>query len=132
MKQKAQLQLAETERYMSNNYFVENDVYIVIQKEEFEIAILAGEGLSIDKMDDNVDVEIRYKDGRLFTASFFTIQNIKSLFEKNKMTGECGNGLYFFCYDMILVEELTVENVVKTIEELRKEGVLESAFKIAK
>jgi hypothetical protein len=62
---------------------------------------------------------------------FFTIQNIKSLFEKNKRTGECSDGLYFFCYDMILVEEVTVENIVKTIEELSKEGVLESAFKIA-
>jgi hypothetical protein len=71
LEQKAQLQLTEIERYMSNNYFIENDVYIVIQKEGFEIAILAGESLSIDKMDDNVDVEIRHKDGRLFTATFF-------------------------------------------------------------
>lgn len=113
---------------MSIDFSVENDVYIVIPKEDFDIAILTGSGLSIDKIDENVDVEIRYKDGQLLTATFFTLQNIKSLFEENKKTGECRDGLYFYCTDMILVEELTVENIVKTVEDLIKDGFLESAF----
>jgi hypothetical protein len=115
---------------MRKDFYIENEVYIVIPKEEFEVAILAGESLSLNSADDNVDVEIRLKDGRLLTATFFTIQNIKSLFEKNKQSGECGAGLYFYCTDMILLEELTVENIVKTIEDLIKEGTLESTFKI--
>ena len=69
---------------MTNNFSVENDVYIIIPKDEFDIAILAGENLALNKIDDNIDVEIRFKDERLFTATFFTIQNKNQFLRKIK------------------------------------------------
>jgi len=113
---------------MNDNFYVENGVYIVIPKDYYKIAVLIGSDLSLNSLDDNVDVEVRYSDGRLFTATFFTLQNVKTLFEKNKITGECGGGLYYFCIDMILVESLSVDVIVETVENLIKEGDLESAF----
>jgi hypothetical protein len=41
----------------------------------------------------NVDVEVELADGSLWSATFFTLANIKALFEKNHRTGECGGGL---------------------------------------
>jgi hypothetical protein len=117
---------------MNSSFYIENEVYIVIPKDEYEIAILAGSDLSFDQVDDNVDVEVRYKDGRLYTATFFTIQNIKALFDKNKITGECGSGLYFYSTDMILVELLSIDVIVNTIENLITENFLDSAFELQK
>ena len=115
---------------MNESSYIENDVYIVIPEENYDIAILVGSKLSLDSVDDNVDVEVRYKDGKIYTGTFFTLQNIKTLFEKNKKTGECGSGLYFYCVDMILVESLTIAIIVDTVKNLIKEDSLESAFEL--
>ncbi len=38
-------------------------------------------------LDDNVDIEVKLKDGRRYTATVFTIRNIETLFAKSKVTG---------------------------------------------
>jgi hypothetical protein len=41
---------------------------------------------------------------------------ISKLVEKNKITGECLNGKYFWASDMILVEEVSRERIQEIIE----------------
>ena len=50
---------------------------------KFDIRILSNEKLN--EKDDNVDVEIILSDGKIFSATFFTIENIKTLFKKNRV-----------------------------------------------
>jgi hypothetical protein len=76
---------------------------------------------------DNVDVEIVLDDGRRFVATFFTLVNVQNLFDKNKRTGECAAGLYLWAADMILVERLTRDVIVRTVADLLQEGELEAA-----
>jgi len=76
--------------------------------------------------DDNSDVIFNLSDGTKWVASFFTIQNIISLFRKNKETGECLKGLYFCSTDMIIIETLNRESILKTIENMIKENIIES------
>ncbi|MES2933726.1 MAG: hypothetical protein V4805_09600 [Pseudomonadota bacterium] len=77
----------------------------------FELTIRAGEsGLHVEN--DNVDVEITLENGEKYSATFFTLTNIEMLFKKNRLTGECNAGLYFWATDMILVETLT-EKVIR-------------------
>jgi len=115
---------------MNDNSYIENGVYVIVPKDDYKIVILTGRNLSLNSDDDNVDVEVRFKNGNLFTATFFTIQNIKTLFEKNKKTGECDSGLYFYCVDMILVETLTIDVIVGTVENLIRENNLDAVFKL--
>jgi hypothetical protein len=77
--------------------------------------------------DDNVDVEIELSDGNRYSATFFTLMNIQSLMKKNKLTGECAGGLYMWASNMILVENLCLETIERTIAGLIQEGELESA-----
>lgn len=77
---------------------------------------------------DNVDVEVRFADGRSYGATFFTLANLESLFEKNRKTGECASGLYLWAINMILVRELSMENIERTIEDLIANEEFESAF----
>lgn len=75
-----------------------------------------------DALDGNVDVEVTLPDGSRHAATFFTIRNIQSIFAKNRRTGECERGLYFWAVDMIVVEEITMDVIGRTIASLLKEG----------
>lgn len=80
--------------------------------------------------DDNVDVEVVLEDGRRFGATFFTIANITKLFEKNRRTGECAGGLYFWADHMIVVETLTSPVMERTTEDLLQTGEFEHVFEL--
>lgn len=100
---------------------------IVQSEETYQTIIITGEQ-KLDPDDDNVDVEVQFHNGTRYVATFFTLKNLQSLFDKNKRTGECAAGLYFYTPDMIVVEKLTPEVIRETICNLIQEGVFTSAF----
>ena len=81
-----------------------------------------------DPASDNVDVEVALADGSRFGATFFTLKNIERLFQKNRDTGECGGGIYLWAANMILVQELTIEAIQKTVRDLLDTEEFYSAF----
>ncbi|MEM9861577.1 MAG: hypothetical protein AAF938_08185 [Myxococcota bacterium] len=85
-----------------------------------------------DAQDDNVDVHVTFEDGSCYTATFFTIENIRSLFEKNRRTGECDSGRYLWAADMIIVRDLAIETIEQTVESLLKDDELVAAFRMVK
>lgn len=68
--------------------------------------------------------------GKAYFATFFTLNNLRSLFDKNARTGECANGTYLWAADMIIVSELTDESIRRTIESLISNGELDSACSV--
>ena len=79
-------------------------------------------------LDENIDVEVTFQNGKRYVATFFTLENIRMLIQKNKRTGECHDGLYFWASDMIIVERLTLENVQKAVLDLLEHDEFEAAF----
>jgi len=77
---------------------------------------------------DNIDVYVTLSDGRKFTATFFTLSNIKRILNRYKKSGECGYGQYFWASDMIIVENINPLTIRETIFDLIKSEELESAF----
>jgi hypothetical protein len=73
-------------------------------------------------------VEVELADGSLWSATFFTLANIKAIFEKNHRTGEDGGGVYFWAPWMIIVEQLDQETIEATIDVLLDEDEFEQAF----
>jgi len=55
-------------------------------------------------------------------------KNIQTLAEKNRQTGECLNGKYFWGSGMLLVDECSRSRVEEVIEHLIKEGDFERIF----
>ncbi len=99
----------------------------VLTEKGYEIIIITGvDGMNSE--DDNVDVEVHFDNGEKYASTFFTIQNIKSLFEKNKITGECSGGLYFWASDMIIVEKITEDTICATIKNLIQEDMFRTVF----
>ena len=89
--------------------------------------IVVGPG-NWDPIDDNIDVEVRFDDGRIYTATFFTIKNLETLFLKNEVTGECGSGLYLWAAEMIIVKRLSLDVLNATVEHLLRENEFDSTF----
>jgi hypothetical protein len=77
---------------------------------------------------DNVDVEVVFNSGEFYVATFFTLENIRELMEKNRRTGECLGGLYLWASDMIIVERLTLDAVSRTVADLLASGEFGAAF----
>ena len=71
-----------------------------------------------DENDSNMDVIFTLSNKTKWVTTFFTYQNILSLSQKNKATGECLYGLYFLAKDMILIDRLNKDIIQKTLEEI--------------
>src|SRR6267142_2266785 len=78
--------------------------------------------------DDNTDVIVTFENGTRRMASFFSYQNIFSLAEKNRQTGECLNGKYFVATDVILVDEVTRRRIEEVVADLIKRDDFEKYF----
>jgi hypothetical protein len=79
--------------------------------------------------DDNSDVILTFSDNTKYGATFFTYDNVKTLTEKNKMTGELLSGKYFWASDMILVDRIDRDTIEKVIADLIKEKYFDQLFK---
>ena len=82
----------------------------------------------VTKVNDNSDVIVTFENGDKYIASFFTYDNIEWLRQKNKKTGECLNGKYFFATDLILIDKLNREEILKVINHLIKEDEFTTCF----
>lgn len=82
--------------------------------------------------DDNSDVIVTFSDDKKYVATFFTYDNVKTLTEKNKRTGELLSGTYFWASDMILVDRIDRETIEIVIDDLIKENYFDQLFKSVK
>jgi hypothetical protein len=85
----------------------------------------AGEWMPLDT---NSDVTVTRADGSLWTATFFTFENVNSLRKKYQRSGECLSGRYVWSTNMIIVDRLTRESVESIVADLLSSGEFESAF----
>ena len=80
--------------------------------------------------DDNSDVMVSFEKGDEWVATFFSYKNISTLVEKNKGSGECLQGKYFWASEMILVDEVSRERIEQVVRHLIKAEEFENVFRI--
>ena len=78
--------------------------------------------------DTDSDVIIEWENGERWVASFMTYKHVKTITEKNKKTGECLSGAYFWTSDMILIDEVSRHRIEEVILDLIHVGYFESVF----
>ncbi|MGP1906863.1 hypothetical protein ACTSEZ_01765 [Metabacillus sp. JX24] len=78
--------------------------------------------------DANLDVVVTLSDHSRWTATFFTYQNIQSLREKNKISGECLHGAYLWGSNMILIDIASSERICRVISDLIERNEFDSIF----
>ena len=72
---------------------------------------------------------VTLKDNARFVATFFTYENIEYLRQKNKKTGECLNGKFFWASDMVIVDKIKRNEIEEVINHLVSENEFEQIFK---
>jgi hypothetical protein len=65
--------------------------------------------------DTNIDLIIRIDDGRVYRATFFTVDNVKTLLNQWRSSGEYGDAVYLGGDDMVIVESISRELLEKVI-----------------
>jgi hypothetical protein len=78
--------------------------------------------------DANTDVIVTFVDGSRWVATFLSYANIRHLTEKNRRTGECLGGAYFWASDMILIDEVSRSRIEEVVKHLIQEGEFEPPF----
>jgi hypothetical protein len=78
--------------------------------------------------DDNSDVIVTFENGDRWVATFFSYQNILTLREKNRDTGECLGGGYLCATDMILVDEVSRERIEAVVSEMLTQNEFATYF----
>jgi hypothetical protein len=78
--------------------------------------------------DDNTDVIVTFDNASRWGASFFTYANIHTLTEKNRRTGECLRGAYFWASDLVLIDEVSRPRIEEVVHHLIQNGEFESVF----
>ena len=78
--------------------------------------------------DDDSDVIVTFENGDRWVATFFSYQNITSLAEKNRQSGECLAGKYFVATEMILVDEVSRNRIEEVVANLIEEDDLKTYF----
>jgi hypothetical protein len=78
--------------------------------------------------DDNTDVIVTFSDASRWVATFLSYTNIHTLTEKNRRTGECLAGAYFWASDMILIDEVSRPRIEEVVQHLIQEGEFEVIF----
>lgn len=84
-----------------------------------------------DPKDCNSDVIVTVEGKGRWVATFFTYENIKALARKNRESGECLNGSYFWASDLVLIDELTRTKVEEVVAHMIAEDEFEMAFKFS-
>lgn len=79
--------------------------------------------------DNNSNVIVTFIDDTKYAATFFTYDNVQTLRTKNKTTGECLNGKYFWASDMIIVEKINRNEIAQIIDNLLEEHLFDQVFK---
>lgn len=82
----------------------------------------------IHVLNDNLDVVVRFDDGKCYAATFFTLTSIGRLMAQYQETGECLGGRYFWSSSMIIVHDLRRETVEACIADLIASGEFADVF----
>ena len=83
-----------------------------------------------EALDQNTDVVVTLTTGERYVATFFTYQNICTLTQKNRSTGEWLNGKYFWASDMLLIASIDRASIEQVIEDLIADNCWPAAFKL--
>lgn len=87
---------------------------------EYQVTFLHPPGGAVDQQ--NVDVSVDFPGGLRYTATFFSLDNIRFLMDRYQDTGENLSGAYFFGTDAIIVNILNEETIMRVIHHLVSSG----------
>ena len=97
--------------------------------QNFTISIYTGWD-ELKSNDNNLDVHVFLDSGEHYVATFFTLENLKTLMTRYEKSGECASGQYFWASDMIIVRQITEKVLLETVQYMLDQDELDCAFSL--
>src|ERR1051326_5653177 len=97
-----------------------------IQGPGYRIGVIEGVD-DLDPLDDNVDLEVLFDNGRGYGATFFTVENVRTLMEKDAETRGYEEPYVWAPY-MVIVRDHRPETIAETVAAFIREEKLDQAF----
>ncbi|WP_329021638.1 hypothetical protein [Streptomyces sp. NBC_00690] len=101
-----------------------------VRMEDFQASFLPGDGEGLGEVC-NVDVFVSLKDGSRWTATVFTVAEVKRLMNLWAGTDEALGGRYFWVSDGLIVRDPGIDNMTDVIAGLIENGEFSEVFQRA-
>ncbi|MEU9833476.1 hypothetical protein AB0D67_18310 [Streptosporangium sp. NPDC048047] len=92
----------------------------------FEMLIPRWEGHEPETAEE-ADATITLPDGTRRYATFMTLDAVGRVMKRWKDTGECLNGRYFRCFDLIIIRESGFASMIDAVRDMIATGEIDSA-----
>ncbi len=97
-----------------------------IKGSDYRILVIEGVD-DLDPINNNVDLEVHFDDGRRYGATFFTPRNLQYIIEKDAGT-EWDDGPYVWSPYMVVVRDLCPQTIAETVAHLIRSERLDQVF----
>ncbi|GGU94305.1 hypothetical protein GCM10010211_71750 [Streptomyces albospinus] len=92
-----------------------------VSTEQFEAAFLPDANENLETVD-NVEVEVRLRDGSRWSATMFTVAQVEVLMKRWAASGEALGGRYFWCSDELIVHDAGIGSMTQVLTGLMENG----------
>lgn len=99
-----------------------------VQRDGYEICFVPDHGVSLDEIDD-VDMWVIFDSGERWSGTIYTLDNVRRTMDRNRQTGECLHGRYFYVWDGLIVRDPGISGMVEVVDELVRSGSYRSVFR---
>ncbi|MGV9339620.1 hypothetical protein [Streptomyces sp. NPDC003688] len=99
-----------------------------VQRDGYEICFVPDAGVPLDEIDD-VDMWVIFKDGRRWSGTICTLDDVRRTMDRWQQTGECLDGRFFHVWDGLIVRDRGIPAMVEVVDHLVRSGEYESVFR---
>ncbi|MFJ9417713.1 hypothetical protein ACIRPT_26600 [Streptomyces sp. NPDC101227] len=92
-----------------------------VHTEQFEAMFLLDADEDLDAVND-IDVEVRLRDGSRWSATICTVGRVETLMERWATSGEALGGRYYWCPDGLIIRDAGISNMVEILAGLVDNG----------
>ncbi len=97
---------------------------------EYEVELFNKHFEVFDSMEDNCEVYVTLKSGSKYVATVFTVKGIEKVMQTYRETGECAEGSYFWCSDLLILSIINESCIKKAVASLMHDGEFDSVFTV--
>jgi len=105
--------------------------YREFSEKKFTLRVYSEDIDGVWPSDTIIDVDVILEPDSKFTGMFCTIDGVLKLMQKDEHTGESNNGEYFFIPNLLVLKDLNLKLLVKTISTIISDGELGLVFRYA-
>jgi len=106
----------------------DNIAYYVVTEDKYQLIIYQNVTEMSSSLNGNLDIEVIMNDGKRYSATLFTLENIKELMDGHSQSGENNNGTYLWCLDMVIIKDLSIYTICEVVKSIIDSRDLSSIF----